>query len=355
MKTLQLLLILIFPFALPGQTAAHRTKLLAKNDSIGILIIRTGDASTTKYYVVYNQIDSILLHAMNREFYNDPSIYEGFTIDKPVQLDNAGKKEIKIYYVLNGAPGKGENNKTVFIINLNTKQKIFEGKYDYNDTDRKIQFGYTITFDSDGNLEIDYNKYTCSAIPEQKEGIYSLVDGKYKWIRSKYVYSRKTIARDDSSGIHITAISRCENDLMKYFLFYNNDADSIQFLQYYTCAEKSASSYTEDCKIKFMQLDKKGRPEIILEYSSSSNSSSSKETIIFNIDAGEIIFRADNNFFSMFEGEAIAKCKGYSSGIQILDSGNIKVTHPSENCMKPSVNEGTYVIENGKYVWVKTK
>lgn len=95
MKIAQLLFILAFPLTLFGQATQQRPKVLAKNDSIGIQIIRMGNTLKTDYFVVYNQTDSIRFHSINREFYSDPSVYKGITIDKPVQLDNTGKKEIK--------------------------------------------------------------------------------------------------------------------------------------------------------------------------------------------------------------------------------------------------------------------
>ncbi len=355
MKIVQLLFLLIFPLTLLAQkTTSPYTKLLAKNDSIGIQIIRTGNSVKTDYYVVYNQTDSILFHSLNREFYNDPSVYERISIDKPIQLDNIGKKEIRLYHVLNGAPTKEEDNKTLYIINLDTKQKIFEGKYYYSNVKPpRNEIVYKITFDSTGNLVIEHDKYTCSITPDRKEGIYSLVDGKYKWMKSQYVYTRKTLARDDSSGVHVTAISRCENFQIEYFLFYNNDADSIKFLRHFTCYEHSVHDLHESCKMKLMQLDKKGRPEVIVEYSSYSGSRSSAETIVFNIDSGEIIFFGPSNFFSMYEGEQMAKCKGYTTTIKILDSGDITVTHSANSCMDSGLKAGVYKIINGKYEWME--
>ena len=351
---LYLLLISVCPFPLLGQIVKPQIRVLAKNDSIGIQVIKAIDILKTEYYLIFNKTDSILFHSLNYRLDNDPLIFEGITINKPIQLDGIGKEEITLLYVNNNKKG-GEYTKTAFVFNLDTKQKIFEGKYDYNETERKVAFSYTISFDKNRNLIIDYNKENSNLDPEQKEGIYSLVNGKYIWIKSQYQYSRKTIVDIDSLNIKVIQISRCKNPLSRHFLFFNNDSDSICFRFSYSCIENEPLGYLEDYKITSQQLDNIGSKEIIIEYSVSGLGPNSTDIVIFNVDTKKIIFSGCKNFFSMYEGETVAKCPGYECNIQIQDSGNIIVNHPANNCRNPELKEGVYTIQNGIYKWIKNK
>jgi hypothetical protein len=336
-------------------------KLLEKNDSMGIQVIKVVYDLKTEYYLIFNKTDSILFRSLNYRLDNDPSIFEGISIDKPIQLDGIGKEEIRLFYVCNNNKA-GELTKTAFIFNLDTKQKIFEGKYDYRTYEYyeneilNNSYSYHISFDKDKNLIIDYDKYHNNLEPDQKEGIYSLVNGKYIWIKSQFQYSRKTIVHNDSLGIKVIQISRCENPLSQHFLFFNNDSDSIPFRFSYSCIEDELSEHWENYKITSTQLDNMGSEEIIIEYSeSSSHNRSRTDIVIFNVDTKKIIFRGCKSYFSRYEGEMVAKCPGFACNIQIHDSGNIIVTHSANNCMNPELKEGVYTIQNGIYTWIKNK
>lgn len=347
-----LLWIFICPPSFIAQTVKSPVRLLAKNDSIAIRIIKILYPLKTDYYLISNDRDSVLLHSLNYRFDKDTLIYEGMYIEKPIQLDGIGKKEIELRHVFHDAKGR-EDMKTIYIVNIDTKQKMFAGRYQYNNFKDRSGFSYKTSFDNDKNLIIDYAQREFSMDPEQKEGIYSLLNGKYMWVKSQYHYTRKVIASDDNLDFKVVQISRCENQLSEYFAIFNNNSDSIKFQSDYSCIALTSHEPKDTCKITARQLDRKGRKEIILEYSDGGYNRNSTTLMVFNLDARKLIFRGGKRFFAMNNGEQIATCHGYSCDITIKNSGAIVVSYPPNGCMSPPLKNGVYKIQNGLYAWMK--
>lgn len=347
-----LLWIFICPPSFIAQIVKSPVRLLAKNDSIAIRIIKILYPLKTDYYLISNEIDSVLFHSLNYRFDKEALIYEGFFIGNPIQLDGVGKKEIEIRHVFHDSKGR-EDMKTIYIVNIDTKQKMFVGRYQYDNYYKdRSGFSYKTSFDKDKNMILDYNKQQFSMEPDHKEGIYSLLNGKYVWVKSQYHYTRKVIASNDHLDFKVVQISRCENQISEYFAVFNNNSDSIKFQYDYSCIELTLHEPKDSCKITARQLDHKGRKEVILEYSDGGYDRNSSTLMIFNLDARKLIFRGDKSFFAMFNGEEFANCHGYRCDITIKNSGTIVVSYPPNGCMSPSLKNGVYKIQNGLYTWM---
>lgn len=165
-----------------------------------------------------------------------------------------------------------------------------------------------------------------------------------------------TLARYDSLGIRIIkqaypAPRPGSSQRIDYYLLANNHRDSISF--WYALGDIHYHGTREQCKVTLQQLDGQGQPEIILEYSEYSSNRSSNSTHVFNADSKQRIFVGQNSFFSMYQGEQLADCNGYSGTYTFTVTGKLIIHYPPGMCTEPDHKPGTYALVDGVYTWTK--
>ena len=72
------------------------------------------------------------------------------------------------------------------------------------------------------------------------------------------------LAQDELLGVKVILVSDCEQQKSDYYVVHKGD--TLQFMYFASCKEMHPFEYKEAAKISSKQVDKKGLPELILEY-----------------------------------------------------------------------------------------
>lgn len=206
----------------------------------------------------------------------------------------------------------------------------------------------------------------------------------------EHVLKKEIIGANDSIGVqfvklYVDILSNISSFMYReeYYFQWNNGNDSIQL--YYSRAvpyfhqsdfDNREAYQVDSCKITTKQLDKNGLPEIIIEHSTSEW----RKTTIVNLDSRKIMFSAINYSSVSYEvhdatprsnpDQYFSSCN-YSYEISFDKNDNLVIHNLQQkgglppiraaNSTKknnyldvfchPDKKEGTYIIEDGVYIY----
>jgi hypothetical protein len=153
----------------------------------------------------------------------------------------------------------------------------------------------------------------------------------------------KTLAINDSLGVRLIKLSSCEKKQSSYFVISNNDSLLVRY--WATCFSYNRPNDIDTAKFEFRQIDKIGKPELLLEYKYSFESRYGTELIIINLDSMTIMFRTDIEAYYPAEYEPPANPKLIKNKIFFTEQGDIKV----QNYFEPAIFS-EFRLVNGGYL-----
>lgn len=321
------------------------TTSLQVHSEEGVTVVKRMYAAVSDYILITEQGDSILFYTL----INDSLHYhfESVWLEPSKQLDGAGREELIVKLVLEDT--RHRHTKTMFILNPDSKEVIFEAIYVLQNREERWEYSFSTVWNERNELIVDYGMHsTTHPNSEVKEGVYTLKNGKFTWSKPLVTFIHEELLVDALIDAAIVRQSNCEKKLSNYFLFFNNNADSIQFLFNFGCLSSTdkQAKYT----MKAQQLDGVGSQEIIMEFESFGYQTAFTETIIFNLDAGEVMFRILNIGSGIhIRGEEWGDYFNWYYAVSFELSGNLVVEKVSSSEESDEISEGVYILENGVY------
>lgn len=346
---LLLFILLSAPIAF-AQPTPPKTISLKTDKAQGLEVIKVIHPLTTMYYLLLNATDSILFRTIDHGLNDAPPILESMWIETPIQLDQKGSEEIILKHVRETS---NEHVKRHFIINRDTKKVIFEGNYVHVSihTTPQERWEYTskMTFNEQKELVVDYGMHsTTHSKSSVKEGIYALQNGVFCWQRPLVAFTRNILATNDTLGVKIIQQGNCEKNLINYFLFYNNDQDSLLFLTHYGCLPYSST--INQITFRSCPADEHGNSMLLLEFNEPSYNMEQTRSVIFQLDAHQIVFsEATKAIGTHHYGEEIGPPFHWQFTVSFGVLGELIVEKIVSTETLNDLKEGTYRLIDGKY------
>lgn len=157
------------------------------------------------------------------------------------------------------------------------------------------------------------------------------------------------LAQDKLLGVKVILISDCEQQKSNYYVVHKSD--TLQFMYFASCKVMQPFENKEAFKISSKQLDKKGLPELILEYEYN-NRGFRKELLVIQLEDLKILFRTEMEAYGQHVyGEELGDYYGFKNKISFKKNGEIHLEKPVNNGEKWMIER--YKLVDGKYSLVK--
>jgi hypothetical protein len=153
------------------------------------------------------------------------------------------------------------------------------------------------------------------------------------------------LAQDELLGVKVILVSDCEQQKSNYNVVHKGD--TLQFMYFASCKEMHPFEYKEAFKISSRQVDKKGLPELILEYEYN-NRGFHKELLVIQLDELKLLFKTELEAYGQHVyGEELGDYYGFKNKIYFKENGTILLKKPMNNGEKWMIER--YKLVDGKY------
>jgi hypothetical protein len=158
------------------------------------------------------------------------------------------------------------------------------------------------------------------------------------------------LASDDILGVKVILVSDCEQQKSNYYVVHKSD--TLQFMYFAACKVMQPFENKEAFKISSKQLDKKGLPELILEYEYN-NRGFHKDLLVIQLDELKLLFKTELEAYGQHVyGEELGDYYGFKNKIYFKKNGEIHLEKPVNNGDKWMIE--CYKLVDGKYSLVKS-
>ncbi len=158
------------------------------------------------------------------------------------------------------------------------------------------------------------------------------------------------LAQDELLGVKVILVSDCEQQKSNYYVVHKGD--TLQFMYFAACKVMQPFENKEAFKISSKQLDKKGLPELILEYEYN-NRGFRKELLVIQLKELKILFKTELEAYGQHVyGEELGDYYGFKNKISFKKNGTILLEKPVNNGEKWTKER--YKLVDGKYSLVKS-
>ena len=146
-------------------------------------------------------------------------------------------------------------------------------------------------------------------------------------------------------GVKVILVSDCEQQKSNYYVVHKSD--TLQFMYFASCKVMQPFEYKEAAKISSKQVDKKGLPELILEFKHNGNGFH-KELFVIQLEEMEILFVTEMEAYGQhIYGEELGDYYGFKNKIYFKKNGTILLKKPVNNSKKWTKER--YRLVDGKY------
>jgi hypothetical protein len=153
------------------------------------------------------------------------------------------------------------------------------------------------------------------------------------------------LAQDELLGVKVILVSDCEQQKSNYYVVHKGD--TLQFMYFAACKVMHPFENKEAFKISSKQVDKKGLPELILEYEYN-NRGFHKELLVIQLEELKILFKTELEAYGQHVyGEELGDFYGFTNKIYFKDNGEIQLEKPVNNGEKWMIE--CYKLVDGKY------
>jgi hypothetical protein len=153
------------------------------------------------------------------------------------------------------------------------------------------------------------------------------------------------LAQDELLGVKVILVSDCEQQKSNYYVVHKSD--TLQFMYFAACKVMQPFENKEAFKISSKQLDKKGLPELILEYEYN-NRGFRKELLVIQLEELKILFKTELEAYGQHVyGEELGDYYGFTNKIYFKENGEIHLEKPVNNGEKWMIER--YRLVDGKY------
>jgi hypothetical protein len=153
------------------------------------------------------------------------------------------------------------------------------------------------------------------------------------------------LAQDELLGVKVILVSDCEEQKSNYYVVHKGD--TLQFMYFASCKEMHPFEYKEAAKISSKQVDKKGLPELILEFKHNGNGFH-KELFVIQLEELKILFETEMEAYGQHVyGEELGDYYGFKNKIYFKKNGTILLKKPVNNSKK--WKKERYRLVDGKY------
>lgn len=140
------------------------------------------------------------------------------------------------------------------------------------------------------------------------------------------------LAQDKLLGVKVILVSDCEQQKSNYYVVHKGD--TLQFMYFASCKVMQPFENKEAFKISSKQLDKKGLPELILEYEYN-NRGFRKELLVIQLKELKILFKTKLEAYGQHVyGEELGDYYGFKNKIYFKENGEILLEKPIKNSKK---------------------
>jgi hypothetical protein len=140
------------------------------------------------------------------------------------------------------------------------------------------------------------------------------------------------LAQDELLGVKVILISDCEQQKSNYYVVHKSD--TLQFMYFAACKVMQPFEYKEAAKISSKQIDKKGLPELILEFEHNGNGFH-KEIFVIQLEELKILFKTELEAYGQhIYGEELCDYYGFKNKIYFKENGTILLKKPVNNSKK---------------------
>jgi hypothetical protein len=158
------------------------------------------------------------------------------------------------------------------------------------------------------------------------------------------------LAQDELLGVKVILVSDCEQQKSNYYVVHKSD--TLQFMYFAACKVMQPFENKEAFKIGSKQVDKKGPPELILEYEYN-NRGFHKELIVIQLDELKLLFKTELEAYGQHVyGEELGDYYGFTNKIYFKKNGTILLKKPVNNSKK--WKKERYRLVDGKYSLVRS-
>jgi hypothetical protein len=157
------------------------------------------------------------------------------------------------------------------------------------------------------------------------------------------------LASDDILGVKVILVSDCEQQKSDYYVVHKGD--KLQFMGFASCKVMQPFENKEAFKISSRQVDKKGLPELILEYEYN-NRGFHKDLLVIQLDELKLLFKTELEAYGQHVyGEELGDYYGFTNKISFKENGEIHLEKPVNNGEKWTIER--YKLVDGKYSLVR--